>query len=181
MGIHPRLINEQTFENDWEMLQIASRQKNVLAIGECGLDRLSEIPFSIQEKVFVKQVRWANEIAKPLIIHCVRSFSEIIRILKSCNNNVPVVFHGFNNKGETAQQLMNEGYYLSFGKSLLQPKQEAIFNHLPLSRVFLENDNSDIAISQIYEQAARIKQMSVETMAKEMKKNLFTVFNVSIT
>lgn len=167
-------------ENDWQMLQIASRQKNVLAIGECGLDRLSEIPFPIQEKVFVKQVRWANEIAKPLLIHCVRSFSEIIRILKSCNNNVPVIFHGFNNKGETAQQLLNEGYYLSFGKSLLQPNQEAIFNHLPLSRIFLENDNSDIAISQIYEQAARIKQTSVELLSLEMKKNLQTVFNVSV-
>ena len=180
MGIHPRFINEQTLEIEWQMLQLASCQKNVLAIGECGLDRLCEIPFSIQESVFVNHVRWANEIAKPLIIHCVRSFSEIIRILKSCKNNVPVVFHGFNNNKEIASQLLKEGYYLSFGKSLLNPNQEAIFNHLPLSRVFLENDNSDIAISAIYEQAARIKQTSVEMLSSEMKKNLETVFNFSL-
>ena len=181
IGIHPRFINEDTLENDWNQLQLSSRQKNVLAIGECGLDRLCDISFSLQEKVFVRQVRWANEIAKPLIIHCVRAFPETIRILKSCNNNVPVVFHGFNNKKEIAEQLLKEGYYLSFGKSLLHPNQETIFNNIPLNRIFLENDDSDIAISSLYEQAARIKQMSVETMSSEMKKNLLTVFNVSLT
>jgi TatD DNase family protein len=181
MGIHPRFINEENLESDWNALQFYSRQPNVLAIGECGLDRLCDTSFPLQEKVFVKQIRWANEIAKPLIIHCVRAFPETLRILKSCSNGMPVVFHGFNNNKETADQLLREGYYLSFGKSLLQPNMETLFNHIPLNKIFLENDDSDIAISSIYEQAARIKQMSVETMAKEMKKNLFTVFNVSIT
>jgi TatD DNase family protein len=181
MGIHPRFINEETLGNDWQLLQLSSHQQNVFAIGECGLDRLCDIPFHLQEKVFVMHIRWANEIAKPLIIHCVRAFPETIRLLKSCNNKMPVVFHGFNNNKEIAEQLLKEGYYLSFGKSLLQPNMENLFNHIPLNKIFLENDDSDIAISSIYEQAARIKQMPVETMAKEMKKNLFTVFNISTT
>ena len=181
MGIHPRFINEENLESDWNTLPFCSRQPNVLAIGECGLDRLCDTSFPLQEMVFVKQIRWANEIAKPLIIHCVRAFPETLRILKSCSNGMPVVFHGFNNKQEIAEQLLKEGYYLSFGKSLLHPNQETIFNNIPLNRVFLENDDSDIAISSLYEQAARIKQMSVETMSSEMKKNLLTVFNVSLT
>lgn len=180
MGIHPRFINEENLDNEWNLLQLNSRQSNVLAIGECGLDRLSNIPFSLQEKVFVQQIRWANEIAKPIIIHCVRAFPETLRLLKSCKNAMPVVFHGFNNNKEIAEQLLKEGYYLSFGKSLLQPNMENLFNNIPLNRIFLENDDSDIAISSIYEQAARIKQMPVETLATAIKNNLYTVFKVKL-
>ena len=177
MGIHPKFIEASTFENDFDNLKLASRQKNILAIGECGLDRLSEVPLTLQERVFVLHVRWANEIAKPIIIHCVKAFPEVFKILKSCKNNMPVIFHGFNNNINIADQIIKEGYYVSFGKSLLHPNQENIFNHIPSDRFFLENDDSDIAISKIYEQAARIRNTSVEQISSTIQKNLFRIFN----
>ncbi len=56
--------------------------QNCFAIGECGLDSLVPIDQKIQEDVFVKQINIANEVKKPIIVHCVRKFYEVISFKK---------------------------------------------------------------------------------------------------
>ena len=73
VGIHPQNIDEQ-WENDLENLKIISQNPKCLAIGECGLDALVNIDENLQKKVFEAQILWANQIQKPVIIHCIKRF-----------------------------------------------------------------------------------------------------------
>ena len=159
-------------------MKIASGKKNVLAIGECGLDRICNTDFKLQEKVFVEQILWANEIAKPLIIHCVKAHHETLLLLKEFNRTSPVIFHGFNNKLETANKILEHGHYLSFGKQLLNPAIENIFSKISLEKIFLETDDSEVAIDDIYKQAAKIKNISTERLSLQIKNNLNRIFKI---
>ena len=87
---------------DLSALKIFSKTDSVLAIGECGLDKACDTNFKLQQQVFTTQVNWANEIKKPLIIHCVRAYGEVLSLLQKNNNKVPVIFHGFNKNGAVA-------------------------------------------------------------------------------
>jgi len=160
-------------------MKIASNQKNVLAIGECGLDRICTTDFKLQERVFIEQILWANEIAKPLIIHCVKANQESLILLKEYNRTSPVIFHGFNNKLETANKILDQGHYLSFGKHIFNPVIESVFSKISLEKIFLETDDSDIGIDAIYKQAAKIKNISREQLSLQIKKNLDCIFKTS--
>lgn len=94
-GIHPHSITEN-IEEKFVWLKDITKDKNCVAIGECGLDGLINIDDSIQEEVFERQIELANERKKPLIIHCVRRFSKIIHFKKKAK--VPMVIHGFNKR-----------------------------------------------------------------------------------
>ena len=175
VGIHPWYINRDNINDELSKMKIAALKENVLALGECGLDRLCQTDFKLQEKVFIEQIKWANEIAKPLIIHCVKAHHETLQILKEHNKTSPVIFHGFNNKEEIAQKIISQGYYLSFGKQLMNPTIEKIFSKISLEHIFLETDDSDISIDEIYKQASKIKNISAERLSLQIKKNLETI------
>lgn len=81
-GLHPWYIDETGWKTSFEALKQFSLQNQVIAIGECGLDKVCKTSFSLQQEVFIAQLLWANEINKPLIIHCVKAFDEILGLLK---------------------------------------------------------------------------------------------------
>ena len=177
IGIHPCYINTEDWKNIFTKLKLESKKSNVIMIGECGLDRLSNVPFNIQQDVFIQHILWANEIAKPLIIHCVKAHNEVLHLLKDHQCNVPVIFHGFNNKKEIAEIIVTKGYFISFGKAFYNPSVETIFNTIPLDNIFLETDDSDSDIQSIYSQAAKIKNISMDQLSLQLKKNFKKVFN----
>jgi len=179
MGIHPWFIQPETLKDEMDKMKLQSIKKNVLAIGECGLDRLCNTALKLQLSVFTEQIMWANELAKPLIIHCVKAHRETISALQECKNLMPVVFHGFNNNQEIAAQIINNGYYLSFGKSLFNPIVETLFSTMPTDKIFLETDDSDYNIHAIYKQAAKIKNTSIEQLNLQIRLNVQQVFKIN--
>jgi TatD DNase family protein len=90
-GLHPWHIEKDTAGHFLDNLKVVAHEKRCLAIGECGLDKLSKVDFGLQQEVFVEQVKIANHIKKPLIIHCVKAFNELINCLNHNNNEVPVI------------------------------------------------------------------------------------------
>ena len=179
-GIHPRFINEKNVDQEIEKLKLASNHKNVIAIGECGLDRLCDVDFQLQTRIFIAQIIWANETAKPLIIHCVRAHQETLSLLKEYNRISPVIFHGFNNNADIAKMILQKGYYISFGHSLLKPETSAVFSSVPLDFIFLETDDKGPDIIETYHRAAGIRNISIDDLTNQMKKNLLTVFKNNI-
>ena len=112
VGIHPWYINKET-EKQFIELTAISQQAKVLAIGECGLDKVCKTDFALQQPYFIKQIQLAHTLHKPLIIHCVRAYNEVMQILAQQKVQVPVIFHGFNKKNNAlAQELIAKGYYL---------------------------------------------------------------------
>ncbi|MFM7768540.1 MAG: TatD family hydrolase, partial [Bacteroidota bacterium] len=79
-----------------------------------------------------------------------------------------------------ANELISAGYYLSFGKHLMQEQTAAIFAALPLDQVFLETDASELPIESIYQLAAQIKNIPIESLAQQMLINFEKVFSIKL-
>ncbi len=174
IGIHPWKIESSRLVADLEFINAKLNDKNCFALGECGLDKRIEIDFNLQIEVFEKQVLMAIKHQKPLILHCVGAFQEIIEIKKRLKVNVPIIIHGFSKNIQLAKQLYDSGFYLSFGKYLMLNKElENVFKNIPLDYLFLETDSSEYKIEEVYTQAAKFKKLDLEML----KKIIFTNFN----
>ena len=182
-GLHPWYIEKETYEEQLHTLKIVVHEKRCLAIGECGLDKLSTVDFALQEEVFVEQIKIANQINKPLIIHCVKAFNELINCLNLNDNKVPVIVHGFNNNENIARILVNEGLYFSFGKALLGYESNAAkaIKNVGRKNFFLETDDADISIKYIYKKATELLGIDEEIVKQQLQSNFERVFNFSLT
>lgn len=178
IGIHPWYIVEDRIESDLQVIGNKLQENNCLAIGECGLDKRVSTSMALQLMVFEKQLALAEKFQKPVILHCVAAFQELIAIKKKLKLTVPMIIHGFSKNIEVANQLVQNGFYLSFGKYLLFNKElELVFNSIPNDRLFLETDTIEQDIKEVYELAAKYKNIEVEEMKAIIKTNFNTVFN----
>ena len=179
IGLHPLYLDRALFEDvkQWAVYE------RILAIGECGLDKLSSFPLELQQQEFYKQVfeqqiQLANAVKKPLILHCVKAYEEVVQQLKQAT--VPVVFHGFNKSKELAKQLLDKGYYLSLGKILEQERSGELVSVIPLTQVFLETDIAEAAIETVYQMAAKAYNVELNSLSLQLQKNAITVFGEKI-
>lgn len=174
IGLHPKDITEH-WKSDFEKIKQVSISENCLAIGECGLDGLVSIDEKLQSEIFQAHISWAEEIKKPIIIHCVRRFSQILHFKKA---KVPLVIHGFNKKENIGKELLKAGFYLSFGKAALDNLSlQKLIEDFPIQRLFLETDNSDFDITELYEKVSEIKSISLENLKTQLWENLENVIN----
>ena len=181
-GLHPWYIEKENYLHQLKELKIVAHEKRCLAIGECGLDKLSKVDFELQEEVFIEQIRLANQINKPLIIHCVKAFNELINCLNLNDNKVPVIVHGFNNNENIARILINEGIYFSFGKALLGYESNAAkaIKNVGRKNFFLETDDADISIKYIYKKATELLGVEEEFIKQQLQSNFETVFKLKL-
>lgn len=178
LGLHPWFIEAQDGGEALRKIEAALADDRMLAVGECGLDRLTAAPMRDQEVLFRAQLQLAERAAKPVVIHCVRAFNELLRIKKNETIATPWIVHGFNNKPRIAVPLLEQGCYLSFGKALLQDGSNAreVLRLTPLHRFFLETDESDAALSEIYRAAADIKRLDPAALQAQILSNFKRVF-----
>ncbi|MBG6062677.1 TatD DNase family protein [Flavobacterium sp. CG_9.1] len=178
IGIHPWFIEKERMEADLEIIESKLQEASCLAVGECGLDKRIEIPMELQEMVFEKQLLLAQQYNKPVVIHCVAAFQELIIIKKKLNISVPILIHGFSKNAQIAKQLVDNGFYISFGKYLLLNKElEAVFTSVPNNRFFLETDTVEEGIEAVYELAAKYKGVSVKEIQELVNSNFNEVFD----
>ena len=174
IGIHPWYIDENRLESDLEIIKEKLQLSECLALGECGLDKRIEIPLELQISIFKKQLETVKQTNKPVVLHCVAAYDEVIAIKKEMKIENPMIIHGFSKNEQVAKTLLNNGFYLSFGKYLLRnPDLEKVFTFAPENQILLETDTIEESIYQVYEKAASIKGISVE----EMKTIVFTNFS----
>lgn len=179
IGIHPWYIAEDRIEEELKIIEDKLQTKNCLAVGECGLDKRIEVPFQLQINVFEKQLVLAEKYRKPVVIHCVAAFQEIILIKKKMKITVPMIFHGFSKNKQLAEQLIKEGFYLSFGKQLLLNSDLGItFKSVPNDRLLLETDTMEESIEKIYTKAAECKVLELKTLKGIISSNFSNIFNV---
>lgn len=182
IGIHPAYINSTTIDEEIDLINHHILNKNCLAIGEIGLDKLCETDFNLQIEVFEKQIKIAEENQLPIIIHSVRAYQEILHIRKKMNLTVPFIFHGFNKNEQLLQQIIAQNCFASFGKNLLYNKNlQIIFANLSAKYFFLENDSSQIPIQEIYAFAAELRKISIEELQQQMAENWKNVFGFEIS
>lgn len=177
IGIHPWYIDENRLESDLQIIGEKLAVPNCLALGECGLDKRILIPLDLQQHIFAQQILLAEKHQKPLVLHCVAAFQEVIALKKELNVTVPMIIHGFSKNEQTAKQLIANGFYISFGKYLLRnPELKSVFQSVPNDCIFLETDTVEESIEEVYALAADYKNIEIEEMKVIISRNFEKLF-----
>ena len=145
-------------------------------IGEIGLDYACKVEHCRQEEVFRTQLAIAEELQKPVILHCVRAFEPMMKIVSGYNLK-SVIFHGFIGSTQQAARAVNKGYFLSFGPSTSRsPKTIEALRNTPLDKIFIESDETRKNIEDIYSEIATLKGCKQEILEQAILENYNKVF-----
>lgn len=175
VGIHPWALASMS---ECEMEQIMNRvinrlerneNKQVVAIGECGIDKLCTASLSLQTEVFKRHVEWSEKYGFSLIIHCVKALDEMLYLKKTLSPTLPWIWHGFRGKPQQLEQLLHAGFYISFGYNYNKESLLAC----PLNRLFMETDDKQwidkdkpLTIATVYEKVSHDLNISVEELSE---------------
>ena len=168
IGLHPWHVDEERTAQACPDLLPWLSLPQVVAIGEAGIDRLRGGQMELQLEAFEMQARLAAEMKKPLIVHCVKAFDEVIRLHKTRFPHEPWVIHAFRGKAEQARQLLREGFFLSFGEHF----NDEVLRLCPPDHFFIESDESLIGIDTIYARAAILRGIGAEELKEQVSKNI---------
>lgn len=147
VGLHPWEVTA-SWQVQLNLLRTDAVLPNVWAIGECGLDALRGEEMPLQIEAFRAQVQLADEVGKPVIVHCVRAFEVLLRLHKELQPRQPWIVHGFRGKPALAQQIMAKGMLLSFGHVFqTETLKMVVISGIPF---YLETDCAAVSIHEIY-------------------------------
>jgi TatD DNase family protein len=177
IGLHPWFLKNETAEMELSLLEEKLQYPNCFALGECGLDKAIETNFNFQKSIFIKQIHLSEKYQKPIIIHCVRAFQEIIEIKKAQKPLQPWIIHGFQKDKQLAFSLIENGFYLSFGEAVLKSaKTQEVISVISMDKIFMETDNSEVSIQEIYQKISHIKKVSLEKLKEQIHINFTHIF-----
>lgn len=142
VGVHPHDVKDMTYDSLEELKELCKNDK-VVAIGEIGLDYYYEYSDKeSQKKWFIEQLKLANELNLPVVIHSRDADLECYEIIK---NNCPqkAVIHCFSGSKELAKQYIDMGFYIGIGGVITfknARKLVEVVQNIPLERILLETD-----------------------------------------
>lgn len=196
VGVHPEDASGFSEETVQKLRKLAKHEK-VVAIGEIGLDYYwKEVSHDVQKEAFISQLKLANELNLPVVIHVREATGDMIEILKTHKNLLKNggIIHCFNKNWEVAKLFLELGLCLSIGGALTFPNShklcEAVAN-IPLNRLMLETDcpymapvplrgtiNEPMNVIIVAENIAKIKGISVEEVQRATTENALRVFRI---
>lgn len=178
VGIHPWYSADADIKKQLLNLEKVAKLTNVVAIGEIGLDKSRGASLEKQIELFEKQVQIAEKNQKPVVIHCVRAWVELLESKKRLNPTTPWAIHGFRGQFEQAKQLIDNGMYISFGSAILNASdilQETI-RTVPLNRLFIETDEADVSLKYLYTTVSKIKKIKFRNLEEQINFNFAEFF-----
>jgi TatD DNase family protein len=174
VGLHPWHLKTPDDNNEsLQMVEEALEFDHVCFVGECGLDKKIDVDFEEQKRVFRAHIFIAEEFKRPLIIHCVKAYNEVLEIHKKLHPEMPWIMHGYRGNVEMTEQMGKHGIMFSFGKSLFDENSKSIesLKRLPMEKIFFETDEYDKDVEKIYERAAVLKNVSIDILKNEVWNN----------
>lgn len=194
VGIFPSEAKTYTDEIEERMIQRAKNSK-VVAIGEIGLDYYWDTSFNeIQKEVFAKQIRMANKLNLPIVVHDREAHKDCFDIIKRENNGSKVLYHCFSGSVEYMRECVKEGWTIAIGgvvtfKNAVKIKEVA--KEVPLSNLVLETDspyltpvpfrgkpNKPEYVKYVAEEIANIKEMPTAELIDITTKNAEEFFGI---
>lgn len=163
-GIHPWDAASEVMLPDFSTCDI---------IGETGLDYACGVDRAKQMVLFEAHLRAAEELGKPIVLHVVRSFEDVMHTLRNHPMLRGVLFHGFIGSAEQAARCLKRGYYLSFGaRSLRSPRTCKVIATTPADRLFMETDDTPTpTIEELYATIAELRKEDIVELGKQIEKN----------
>ena len=169
-GVHPWDAEDSDLQ--LRLLEEIIVDPNVVAVGEAGLDKLRGAEMSVQIAVFRKQIELALSANKPLIIHCVKAWDELIRLYKEYEGSIPWIIHGYRGNPRQTEQLSKVGFKFSIGEKF---NPDSLKN-IPLTDIFCETDESDLTICKVYENISSVISVNKNHFAILVADNVGRVF-----
>ena len=194
VGIFPS--EAKTYNKDIEEKMIDFAQsKKVVAVGEIGLDYYWDKSFNaIQQDVFIKQIKLANELNLPIVIHDREAHKDTFDILKEHNQNSKVLFHCFSGSVEFMRECVKQGWFIALGgvvtfKNAIKMKEVA--KEVPLEKLMLETDspyltpvpyrgkpNKPAYVKYVAEEIAQLRNMALEEIIDITTSNAEQFFGI---
>lgn len=180
VGLHPWHVTSKCLESDISQIEKIANTQNVLAIGECGIDKICKSDLSAQRNAFQLQINIAKAAAKPMLIHCVKAYDELQAYRKNSKHQQAWIFHWYNAAPQTGLDLIDKGCYLSFGHTLFENNSKACktFVEIPLNRIFLETDDAAVNIEEVYHQAAKLRNIPLTNLQEQIRTNFSDCFGI---
>ncbi len=180
VGLHPWHI--QSLEENNELLGLVEQALEfdyVIFIGECGLDKKVDTDFDEQIRVFKAQAFMAEEFQKPLIIHCVGAFNEVLELHKKLHPEMLWIMHGYNGNIQITKQFEKRNILFSFGENLFRTDTKVVesFKYLPLSKILFETDEYNSSVEKMYQQGSYLKNTSIELLKEAIWSNFNRIEN----
>jgi len=203
-GIHPHDAKSMDNESMGKLKKLLEN-KQVVAVGECGLDFDRDFsPRDQQEKCYKAQLELAIEIQKPLFLHERAAFTRFMAIAKDYLPQLPkAVVHCFTGTLAEAKTYLDNGFYLGFTGAISDTKRFAhlqeVVKYVPLDRLLIETDapfmlpknvpkanlvkyherrNEPAFLPYVAQSIASFKGISLEEVALETTKNTKTFFSL---
>ncbi|MCO4793247.1 MAG: TatD family hydrolase [Bacteriovoracaceae bacterium] len=176
IGLHPWFQLNDTIFNKVKMI---SKLKNCVAVGETGLDKVRDENFELQVIYLKKHFELAEEIEKPVILHCVKAYNDILKIALDMKLTVPVIFHDYNGGEEITIRLIKESnFYFSLGRLFMSKssKVRQSVSHIPINRVCFETDDKKIDLDLLGETLSNIKFLTKQKIEEEQGKTFYRLF-----
>ena len=194
MGIFP--TEAKTWTDDiLDTMREFAQDKKVVAIGEVGLDYYWDKTFvDKQRDIFIKQIKLANELGLPIVVHDREAHKDCFDILKEYNKGSKVLFHCFSGSPEFALECVKEGWFIALGgvvtfKNAHKPKEVA--KTVPLSHLVLETDspyltpvpyrgkeNQPAYVKFVAQEIAKLREVDVDTIINVTTKNAEAFFGI---
>ena len=199
-GISPNDV-PQSEEELWKDIEEISKiikqnnNKKLVAIGEIGLDYYwKKENKELQKQAFIAQIKLANELNLPIVIHSRDASVDMIQILKDNPVNKKGIFHCCQLNQELVRQALELGFYISFaGPITFKNSKNApdVVKMVPLEKILIETDspylspepnrgkrNDSRNVVYMARKIAEIKNMNIEDVAKITYSNALNVFNI---
>lgn len=178
MGLHPWFVKQNNFEQELQKIEKLIPDPSFLALGECGLDKVCGTDFMFQIDAFKRQIALSEKYEKPLILHVVKAFNEIIQLRKESKAQQSWIIHGFNGSPQLANQLSDLGMYVSFGAILRNNSSKASrsIQSIPTRKLFLETDDSEFTIDEVYMLASKHLNIDIEQLKNQISFNFQKMF-----
>ena len=195
VGISPNDIDDYKKEYLEEIKKLAKNEK-VVAIGEIGLDYYwNKENKDLQKEVFVSQIKIANELNLPIVIHTREAIYDTLEILKNNNCSKKGIFHCCPFNVDLVRDGLKLGFYISFaGPTTFKNSKNAaeIIKMVPLDKMLIETDspylspeplrgkrNDSRNVKYIAQKIADVKEISLEEVAKITYENAKKIFEIN--
>lgn len=180
LGVHPwELIlpfDRKLFDQKWS--ELIKRNHGIYAMGECGLDRIHSEIADIEDQKYVLMKHFEEAVKRkiPLILHSVRTYSDVLAIFKKIKFPYPVLLHAFGGNDHEMHELLKYPVYFSYGARLFNT--DKMLKVTPLDRLLLETgDQLDYSIADIYRKASESLGIELKVLETRLEKNFLTFFN----
>lgn len=145
LGIHPWESAKILSKEEWNRFEQLASLPSVVAIGECGVDKLKGVPLFKQLILFQKQIELSEKLKKPLIIHDVKAHDVIVGLKRDLNPAQKWLVHGLRAKPTVAKMLTDVGIFISFGEKF---NPQSLLT-TPPNMILAETDESSLSIQEI--------------------------------